>query len=99
MSGKHIWATTKRWLFHCLQRLRLQVVVWLVKRIENDLGELLRIGWSNLLLLVVGGFAGAVETSAMSGTMGGRSLRARVRRVRLAESQRFMELKRQGDGA
>ena len=99
MSGKQIWATTKRWLVHCVKRLRLRVAAWLLDRIEKGLGELLRIGWSNLLLLFVAGFAGRFETSARSGANGVYSLKARARRIRLAESQRLMESKRRSDGA
>ena len=97
MSGKQIWATTKRWLVHCVKRLRLRVAAWLLDRIEKGLGELLRIGWSNLLLLLVAGFAGGFDASA--GGNGERSLKARARGIRLAESQRLMESKRRSDGA
>jgi len=75
MSGKQIWATTKRWLVHCVKRLRLHAAAWLLDRIEKGLGELLRVAWSNLLLLFVAGFAGRFETSALSGATGGRSLK------------------------
>jgi len=97
MSGKQIWATTKRWLVHCFKRLRLHAAAWLLDRIEKGLGELLRIGWSNLLLLLVAGFAGGFDASA--GGNGERSLKARARGIRLAESQRLMESKRRSDGA
>jgi hypothetical protein len=97
MSGKQIWATTKRWLVHCFERLRLHAAAWLLDRIEKGLGELLRIGWSNLLLLLVAGFAGRFDASA--GGNGERSLKARARRIRVAESLRLMESKRRSDGA
>jgi hypothetical protein len=97
ISGKQIWATTKRWLVHCFKRLRLHAAAWLLDRIEKGLGELLRIGWSNLLLLLVAGFAGGFDASA--GGNGERSLKARARGIRLAESQRLMESKRRSDGA
>jgi len=97
MSGKQIWATTKRWLVHCFKRLRLHAAAWLLDRIEKGLGELLRIGWSNLLLLLVAGFAGRFDASA--GGNGERSLKARARRIRVAESLRLMESKRRSDGA
>jgi hypothetical protein len=97
ISGKQIWATTKRWLVHYFKRLRLHAAAWLLDRIEKGLGELLRIGWSNLLLLLVAGFAGGFDASA--GGNGERSLKARARRIRVAESLRLMESKRRSDGA
>ena len=84
MSGKQIWATTRRWLVHCLKRLRLQAVIWLVERVEKDLGEALRIGWSNLLLLFASNFAGRIDASAVSGASGGGALKARAQHIRLA---------------
>jgi hypothetical protein len=99
MSGKQIWGTTKRWLVHCFKRLRLHAAARLLDRIEKGLGELMRIGWNNLLLLFVASFAGSIDATADSRTSGGGSLKARALRIRLAESKRLLESKRRSDGA
>jgi hypothetical protein len=93
MSGKQMWSTAKRWLGHCLNRLRLHAAAWLLDRNEKGLGELLRIGRSNVLLLFVSGVTGRFDTSALSGGEGC-SLKARAKRIRLVESRRLMEAKR-----
>jgi hypothetical protein len=88
MSGKQILATTKNWLVQRLRRLRIQFAAWFLDRIDKGLGDLLRIEWSNALLLFFSVFAGRIEEPAMAGASVDRSLRARAQRIRLAESQR-----------
>jgi len=99
LSGKQLWAATRRWLVDCLKRLRLEAAVWLVDRIEQGLEDLLRLGWSHLLLLFASDFPDRIDAPAVPDATGGRALRTRARRVRLAESQRLNELKRRSDGA
>ena len=85
VSGRQIWMTAKNWLVQCLKRLRLHIAAWFLDRIEKGLGDLFRIDWSSALLLFLSDFAGHAEP-ATAEARAGRSLKARARRIRLAES-------------
>jgi len=87
ISGRQILVTTKNWLVRCLKRLRLYIAAWYLDWIEKGLGDLLRIDWRSALLLFLSDFAGRIEP-ATAGARAGRSLKARARRIRLAESHR-----------
>jgi len=91
MSGRQIWTTTKDWLIDCFKRLRLHIAAWFLDRIDTGLGELLRITWSDVLLTFFADFAGPKLEPASAEARLDRSLRARVQRLRLAESQRANE--------
>jgi len=96
ISGRQIWVTAKIWLVQCLRRhLRVHIAAWFLDRIAKGLGDLLRIEWSNVLLIFFSDFAGRVEEPAMVGARVDRSLKARAQRIRLAESQRVYD----GEGA
>jgi len=84
MSGRRLWANTKRWLVNCLNRLRLHFVAAFLDRIERGLGDLLRLSWSGLLLLFASEYTGPADGLGLSGAGGGRSLKERARRIRLA---------------
>jgi len=87
ISGKQVWLTTRNWLVECLRHLRLRVAAWFLDRIENGLGDLLRIEWNSALLLFLSDFAGPrIVDPAMAGASG-RSLKARAQRIRMTLSQ------------
>jgi hypothetical protein len=88
ISGKQVWLTTRNWLVESLKHLRLRVAAWALDRVENGLGDLLRIEWKSALLLFLSDFAGRRIEASNVGGASGRSLKARAQRIRLAESQR-----------
>jgi hypothetical protein len=88
ISGKQMWLTTRNWLVETLKHLRLRVAAWFLDRIENGLGDLLRIEWKSALLLFLSDFAGPrLEDPTMAGARAVRSLKARAQRIRMARSQ------------
>lgn len=104
ISGPRLWATTKRWFVDGCKRVGRRVAVWLLDHF--GLGELLRIDRSRLLLQA-SDFADPIDGSHTTPSAKcRRSLKARARRIRLAESQKIGaqpqtvgEVKRQRNGA
>lgn len=90
ISGKQLWLTTKNWLVECVKQVRLRVAAWCLDRIENGLGDLLRIEWQSALLLFFSDFAGPrIEDPGTAGTRAERSLKSRAQRIRMAQSQKI----------
>lgn len=88
MSGRRLWTTTKDWLLECFRRLRLRLAAAFLDRIDRGLGELLRLTWSDITLTFFADFAGPKLEHATAEARAAVSLRARVQKLRLAESQR-----------
>lgn len=87
ISGKRLWASTKRWLVGGFKGLRRRAAAWLLDHF--GLGELLRIDRSRLLLLA-SDFAEPIDDKHTTpDAKHRRSLKARAQRIRLAESQRI----------
>jgi hypothetical protein len=84
MSGRRIWANAKRWLVNCLKRLRLQFASAFLDRMEQGLGELLRVSWSGLLLLFASDVGGRADGPELSSVSSGYSLKERARSIRRA---------------
>lgn len=87
VSGRQVWLTSRNWLVECLERLRRRVAAWFLDRIENGLGDLLRIEWKSALLLFLSDFAGPRIVDPTTAGARARSLKARAQRIRMALSQ------------
>ncbi len=96
ISGKRLWVRAKDWLAHCFRRLCRRAAAWLLDHL--DLGELLRIDRNRLLLLAID-FAEPTDKLATPGATLRCSLKARARKIRVAESRKLMEAKSRNDGA
>lgn len=52
-SGQKLWAKIKAWLLFCARKLRLDALADLLDHCCDGLGELVRLRWSGLLLLML----------------------------------------------
>jgi hypothetical protein len=52
-SGSKLWRKVKAWLLHCAYKLRLHALAKLLDRCCDGLGELVRLRWGGLLLLIL----------------------------------------------
>lgn len=90
ISGRGLWASTRRRLVGSFKCWRRRVAAWLLDHF--GLGELLRIDRSRLLLLA-SDFAEPIDNKHTTpDAKHRRSLKARAQRIRLAESQRIRTL-------
>jgi hypothetical protein len=52
ISGRNLWARIRTWLMRCARNLRLRALALMLDHCCDGLGELLRLRWSGLLLLM-----------------------------------------------
>jgi Exopolysaccharide synthesis, ExoD len=52
-SGRKLWKKVRTWLVQCARRLHLSVLAALLDRCCNGLGDLVRLRWGGLLLLLL----------------------------------------------
>jgi hypothetical protein len=52
-TGSKLWRTVKAWLLRCANSLRLHMLAKLLDRCCDGLGELVRLRWGGLLLLIL----------------------------------------------
>jgi hypothetical protein len=52
-SSSRLWKTIKSWLMRCARRLHLTALAALLDRCSHGLGELVRLKWGGLLLLIL----------------------------------------------
>lgn len=81
VPGRPLLTTTRNWLHACFKRMRLRSAAWLLDRLDQGLGALLRVRWSNLLLLFAADVSVGVDPSVYSR----QTLRRRVHRIRAAQ--------------
>jgi hypothetical protein len=53
VTGRKLWSRVKAWLVRCVRRLHLNFLASLLDRIRDGLGDLARVRWGGLLLLLV----------------------------------------------
>ena len=53
VTGRKLWSRIKVWLIRCVRRLHLSFLAHLLDGIADGLGDLVRIRWGGLLLLLV----------------------------------------------
>ena len=85
VPGRPLLTTTRNWLHACFKRMRLRSAAWLLDRQDQGLGALLRVRWSNLLLLFAADVSVGVDPSVYSR----QTLRRRVHRIRAAQQLRL----------
>jgi hypothetical protein len=88
LSGRSLWKRIKVWLMHWARNLRLRALARMLDYCCEGLGELMRLRWSGLLLLVfapapLAEHAGRVNDAPLS------ALRLRARRSRMQASRAF----------
>ncbi len=52
-SGRKLWAKVKAWLLRCARKLHLEAFARMLDRCCDGLGELVRLRWSGLLLMML----------------------------------------------
>ncbi len=70
ITGRKLWSRVKSWLVRCVRRLHLNFLASLLDRISDGLGDLVRIRWGGLLLLLV--TPGEPGVAQRMGEFGGR---------------------------
>ena len=80
-SGRKLWAAIKAWLVKCARSLHLEALSALLDYCCDGLGELVRMRWSGLLVLMLTP-ASEIPHRAPNSACG--NLRERVRRARMA---------------
>jgi hypothetical protein len=83
-SGRKLWAKIKSWPLQCARKLRLHALSNLLDHCCDGLGELARLRWSGLLLLLLSPVA-AIPRRIRSG--GDSPLRMRARRAKRAAAR------------
>ncbi len=53
ITGRKLWSRVKAWLVRCVRRLHLNILARLLDSICDGLGDLMRIRWGGVLLLLV----------------------------------------------
>ncbi len=87
-SGRKLWARVKAWLLQCARKLRLNALARLLDTCCDGLGELLRLRWSGLVLILLSP-GSAVARAPRPDHSASSAVRQRVRRVRLAAERSF----------
>lgn len=82
-SGQKLWQKIKAWLLGCARRLRLDALAHLLDHCCEGLGELSRLQWSGLLLLMISP-ATAIAPRARIEKAGASRLRQRAQKIRRA---------------
>jgi hypothetical protein len=80
-SGRKLWARIKAWLIKCARKLHLDALAALLDYCCDGLGELVRMRWSGLLVLML---TPASAIPRRSRNPAGATLRDRVRRARMS---------------
>ncbi len=80
VTGAKLWSRVKAWLVRCVRRLHLSFLARLVDGICDGLGDLLRIRWGGLLLLLVTPGEPCAAQLGRAGLTGGR-LKQRVQQA------------------
>ena len=80
-SGRKLWTRIKAWLLRCARMLRLDALARMLDRCCEGLGELTRLRWSGLLLLMLSPVSAVPRRPRAEGS-GGSVLRERARRAR-----------------
>lgn len=57
-SGQKLWAKIKAWLLHCARRLHLDALADMLNHCCDGLGELMRMSWCGILLLMLSPVSG-----------------------------------------
>ena len=82
ISGRSVWFRIRTWLLRCAHNLRLRALARMLDYCCDGLGELLRLRWSGLLLLIFAP-APSLESAARSQGAPESALRRRARSVRM----------------
>jgi hypothetical protein len=80
-SGQKLWAKIKAWLLHCARKLHLDALAHMLDHCCDGLGELVRLRWSGLLLLMLSPVSTISRRPRVGTTVS--ALRQRARRSRL----------------
>ena len=81
-SGHKLWAKIKTWLLHCARKLRLDALARLLDHCCEGLGDLMRLRWSGLLLIMLSPGTTVRRHSDAEGSTAS-VLRERARRARI----------------
>lgn len=97
-SGQKLWTKIKAWLLHCARKLHLDALSNLLDHCCDGLGELVRLRWSGLLLLMLSPVSAIprrprAESAAVS------TLRKRARRTRMIADRAHRRLAAQANGS
>jgi hypothetical protein len=82
-SGSKLWKRIKYWLLQCARRLRLDALAGLLDRCCDGLGDLVRLRWGGLLLLLLTPATPLPQRKRGDGS-GDSALRKRARRALIA---------------
>jgi hypothetical protein len=96
LSGKRLWAKIKAWLLRCAKWLHLRALAQLLNHCCEGVGDLLRLRWSGLLLLM---FAPAPPLERLHDEYAAEStLRRRVRRAKMVAERAHFRLTAKAHG-
>jgi hypothetical protein len=85
-TGSKLWKKVKAWLIRCAKSLRLHALTKLLDRCCDGLGDLVRLRWGGLLLLILTPATPLAPRKEGDGSNGGR-LRKRARRALLSAAR------------
>jgi hypothetical protein len=95
LSGRKLWAKIRSWLLRCARWLHLRALANLLDHCSQGIGELLRLRWSGLLLVM---FAPAPPLERLPAERPESALRQRVRRVTMIAERAHSRLTAKAHG-
>jgi len=101
-SGRRCWSKIKSWLLQCAYKLRLRALAHLLDQCCDGLGELVRMRWSGLLLLMLSPIAVKPRSKREDGLdspLRKRAQRARMIAVRAQEISAYKRTSAEANGA
>ncbi len=97
-SGQKLWAKIKAWLLHCARALHLDALAKMLDHCCDGLGELARLRWSGLLLLMLSPLAAIPRRPSAHGAAVSPP-RKRARRARMVAVRAHKRLAAQANGS